>query len=88
MSSLDQQIADDLSHIDGDRRANVSVRDILHVFRTLEELNAVLHRTELGPIESFDKWRSTVYPFLREAYYKRCWEMLPEDVQRSIEQRG
>lgn len=84
-SHLDRQISEDLFHVGADRCVSVSVRDILHVFRTLEELNDVLHRADIGPIDTFNTWRTAIYPFLRDAYYKRCWDMLPDDIRSYIE---
>jgi hypothetical protein len=81
-----------LEAIAPDRTVTVSLRDLLFVHQTVEELNRFfhqpLHYPDVKALRSFLGSRGSggAYEVLAECYYNKLRAMVPSDVQALIEE--
>ena len=73
-----------------DRIVDVSLRDLMKLFKTIEEFHAFFHQpdnyTSLQALDAFlGDSQSGAFAMLREAYFETAWGMLPSDIQDRIE---
>lgn len=73
------------------RTVEVSLDEVLRVFRTLEKLQQFfhqpLHYPDIGAVEEFlGNRNSGAFKDINDLYYGVVWNWLPADVQREIEE--
>jgi hypothetical protein len=77
-----------LNDIPQDLTVSVSVRDLVYVHQTLGELNRFFHQPAhyptLDSVNDFLTGNGGAYEVLREAYYTKLANMLPEEIQEKL----
>ena len=89
-TSIAEQIEFGLSEIDPKLKTEISVKDLMYVYKTMEQLNSFFHQPMHYPtIEDVEKFignkNEGAYQAISKCYYKILWEYLPKDIQEKIE---
>src|SRR5262252_7823283 len=88
-TSLEDQVEYGLTTIDPDRQIQMSLRDLVYTYKTIGLLinffHQPLHFPSLESIEQFlGDGNSGAYHLLAEIYYKRLYEVWPEDIRHGL----
>lgn len=90
-TGVTEQIEYGLDSVDPDRRMEVNLRDLLYVHKTLAEIVAFFHQPDhlktLEDVERFmGDWTSGALHNVKESYYHKLQEMLPEDIEEAFQE--
>jgi hypothetical protein len=84
-TSVEAQVLYGLEQIPEDRKVEIGLRDLLFIFKTLEELNRFFHQPMHYPLlDDVVKYLGTgnmgAYSLIKKAYYHTLPPYLPSDI--------
>ncbi len=86
-TSVEEQVTYGLDSIDPERKIEVSLRDLMFVYKTLGELISFFHQPLHYPdLQSVEKFLSVseegAFHLLSECYYRKLYDVWPDDIKR------
>ncbi|MCP4157649.1 MAG: hypothetical protein GY757_58610 [bacterium] len=92
-TTTDEQVEYGLDTIDPERTVEVSLRDMVYIYKTLGELNRFFHQPKHScnwhAVKKFigDK-KQGAYRLISECYYNLLPEVFPEDISHGLCEEG
>lgn len=88
-TSFEEQVTYGLNSIKKDKTVEVNLRDLIQVYKLIEELNRFfhqpLHYQKIEDIQKFLGDKNTgAYKLINKTYYETMWEMIPENIKNLI----
>jgi hypothetical protein len=90
-TTVEDQVLYGLDKIDKDRKVEIkiSLRDLVFVIKTMEELNRFFHQSAHYPsLDDVKKYignvNSDAYSLIHKIYYNMLSEYLPEDIKNKM----
>ncbi len=89
-TSVEEQVEYGLDSIDGSRKIEVSVRDLVYIQNTIGEMTGFFHNPDHYPdIAALQKFIGTkdagAFHLLVECDYSKLYHMLPEDIHQGYD---
>jgi hypothetical protein len=91
--TIKEQIEHGLNSIDKNRTIEISLKDLMLMFKTMEEFNRFFHQSShyqdsVQIHDYMDSEKGGAYEMIHKLYYDVLWNYLPEDIQKQIENGG
>lgn len=89
-TNIHEQVYFNLDLVDNEKFVTVKLKDLVFIFKLLEEFNSFFHNRDHYPtleeVHRFIAPPEGVYPILKEAYYFKMRSMLPVEIMELIEE--
>lgn len=90
-TSVEEQVEFGLGSIDAERKVEVSLRDLMFVFKSLQEFASFFHQpTHYPTLEHVEKFlgdrNSGGFLLLQQCVYEKLRDVWPADIEHSLEE--